>query len=137
MKAVKVKASIKKQASQSDDTLYRIYTNNKELFEKGQQCMNNFVARNVSWELQKAMAIQMMTAAMMEFDKGIVDAAKFAAAVTGFSHEVIRRWAFACFSTLSQYPGSLGPLSKLRDHVAILCAYGVTCTCMCMHIYTS
>ena len=32
MKAVKVKASIKKQASQPDDTLYCIYTNNKEVF---------------------------------------------------------------------------------------------------------
>ena len=40
-KAVKVKASIQKQASQPDDTLYRIYTNNKELFTKGQQCINN------------------------------------------------------------------------------------------------
>ena len=41
-KAVKVKASIQKQASQpDDDTLYHIYGNNKELFIKGQQCINN------------------------------------------------------------------------------------------------
>ena len=53
------------------------------------------------------MAIQMMTAAMTELNKGIVEASKFAAAVTGFSHKVVRRWAFAYFSTLSQYPGSL------------------------------
>lgn len=72
MKAVKVKASIQKQANQPDDTLYRIYTNNKELFTKGQQCINDFVARNVSWEIQKAMAIQMMTPAMTELGKGIV-----------------------------------------------------------------
>ena len=112
-KAVKVKASIQKQASQSDDTLYRIYTNNKELFTKGQQCINNYVARNVSWEIQKALAIQMMTAAMTELDKGIVEASKFAAAVTGFSHQVVRRWAFAYFSNLSQYPGSL---DNIDDH---------------------
>ena len=104
MKAVKVKASIKKQVSQP---LYRIYTNNKELFAKGQQCINNFIARNIFWEIQKAMAIQMMTAAMTELGKGIVGASKFSAAVTGFSHEVVRRWTFAYFSTLSQYPGSL------------------------------
>ena len=85
MKAVKVKASIKKQENQSDETLYHIYTNHKELFMKGQQCIN---AKNVSWEIQKAMAIQMMTAAMTELDIGIVEASKFAAAVTGFSCEV-------------------------------------------------
>ena len=48
MNAVKVKTSIKNQVSQSDDTLYRIYTNNKELFMKGQQCINDFIVKNVS-----------------------------------------------------------------------------------------
>ena len=37
------------------------------------------------------MAIQMMTATMSELGKGIVEAAKFATAVTQFSHEVVRR----------------------------------------------
>jgi hypothetical protein len=87
--------------------LYCIYTNNKELFTKGQQCISDFIARNVSWEIQKVMAIQMMTAAMTELGKGIVKASKFAAAVIGFSHEVVRRWAFAYFGNLSEYSGSL------------------------------
>ena len=52
--------------------MYRIYTNNKELFMKRLQCMKDFIAKNVSWEIQKAMAIQMMTAAMTELDIGIV-----------------------------------------------------------------
>ena len=44
---------------------------------------------------------------MTELGKGIVDAAKFAATTTGFSQEVVRRWAFAYFTALDQYPGSL------------------------------
>ena len=54
----------------------------------------------------------MMTAAMTELGKGIVEASKFFAAVTGFSHEVVWRWAFAYFSTLSQYPGSLDDIDN-------------------------
>ena len=37
--------------------------------------------------------------------KGIVDAA-----ATGFSQEVVRRWAFSYFTALNQYPGSLDDL---------------------------
>ena len=46
--------------------------NNKELLQQGNH------ARSVSWEILKALAIQMMTAAM-----------------TGFSHEVVWRWALS------------------------------------------
>ena len=53
--------------------------------------VNNSIARNVSWKIQKAMAIQMMTAAMMELGRGIIEVSKFAAAVTGFYHIVVQR----------------------------------------------
>lgn len=43
------------------------------------------------------MTIQMTTAAMTELDKGVVEAAGFAVAVTRFSHEVVQRWTFAYF----------------------------------------
>ena len=64
----------------------------------------------MSWEVQKALAIQIMTSAMTELNKGIVDAAKFAAATTGFSQEVVQRWAYSYFTALAQYPGSLNDL---------------------------
>ena len=63
----------------------------------------------MSWEVQKALAIQIMTSAMTELGKGIVHAAKFAATTTGFS-QVVRRWAYAYFTALDQYPGSLNDL---------------------------
>ena len=65
------------------------------------------MSKNVSWEVQKAIAIQIMAEAMTELNMGIVEAAKFAASCTGFSQEVVRRWAFVYFCTLSQHPGSL------------------------------
>ena len=106
VKGVKEKA---RQASKvtSNDTLYRVYTNDRELFNKGQQLINNYVSKNVSFEIQKALSIQLMTTAMTELEKGIVEASKFAATVTGFSSEVVRRWTFAYFSNLAQYPGSI------------------------------
>ena len=114
LKGAKNKAKALKtiQASQSDDacTLYNIYTKDRELFDKGQEYICNFVSKNVSWDVQKAVAIQIMTSAMTELGKGIVDAAKFAAATTGFSQEVVRRWAFSYFTALNQYPGSIDDL---------------------------
>jgi len=47
-----------------------------------------------------------MIAAMNELGKNIVDAAKFAANVTGFSSEVVRKWAFC----LLQKPSSISRL---------------------------
>ena len=87
-----------------------MYTNDRELFDKGQECIGNSVSKNVSWDVQKALAIQIMTSAMTVLGKGIVEAAKFAAATTGFSQEVIRRWTFSYFSALAEYPGSLSDL---------------------------
>ena len=106
--------ALRQQASHPDDTvtctLYNMYTKDRELLDKGQDYISNFVSKNVSWEVQKALAIQIMTSAMTELNKGIVDAAKFAAATTGFSQEVVRRWAYSYFTALAQYPGSLNDL---------------------------
>ena len=100
-KGGKIKAS-----KPGNNTLHCIFTKQRELFDKGQECINDFVSKNVSWELQKAIAIQAMTT----LNKGIVDAAKFAATTTGFSHEVIRWWAFGYFTAISEYPGSVDNL---------------------------
>jgi hypothetical protein len=47
--------SLKEQASHPDDTctLYSIYTKDREIFDKGQDYISNFVSKNVSWEVQK------------------------------------------------------------------------------------
>ena len=56
---------------------------------------------------------------MTELGKGIVDAAKFAAATTDFSQEVICRWAYAYFTVLlDQYPGSLNNLDFIQTELS-------------------
>ena len=87
-----------------------IHTKDRELFDKGQEYICNFVSKNVSWEVQKALAIQIMTSAMTELGKGIIDAAKFATATTSYS-QVVCRWAFSYFTALNQYPGSVDDLN--------------------------
>ena len=110
----KAKAKVTKtQASQPDDTctLHNIYTNDRDLFNSMHKrfCI-------VSWEVQKTFAKQI--SAMTELGEGIIDAAQFAAATTGFSQQVVRRWAFSYFTALNQYPGSLDDFDL--DLIAII-----------------
>ena len=103
MKAVKVKASIKKKASQADlftQTIRAFYEKaavHKWFYLLLIMCLVRYRKPwPFKWWLQQ-----------WEFDKGIVEASNFAAAVTGFSHKVVWKWALAYFSTLAQYPCSL------------------------------
>ena len=75
--------SVRQQACLGDDTLYRIFTNNKELFNKG---TGNYVSRNVLWEVQTAIT---MTTAMTELGMDIVQSSDFAGILTGFSSQVV------------------------------------------------
>ena len=122
-----VKTKQQKHTGSNDDTLYRIFKNNREVFNKGQEIIKEFVCRNVSWEIQKAMAIQIMAEAMTQLNKGILEAANFAAAATGFSQEVVRRWAFAYFCTLSQYPGSLEDIDSEYVEMELSSERGKAC----------
>ena len=101
-------AKIVQHKDDKESSLFRVFTNNRVLFNQGKEFVNKYVSRNVSWELQKAIAIQTMTTtAMTELGIGVVQAANFAGILTGFSGQVIRRWASALFVTLAQYPASL------------------------------
>ena len=97
----------RKDNQESACTLYSVFTKNKTLFNQGKEFVSKYVSRNISWEVQKAIAIQTMTTAMTELGVGVVQAANFAGTLTGFSGQVVRRWASALFATLAQYPGSL------------------------------
>ena len=60
-KGGKVKAKLAKNSSKpGNNTLHCIFTKQRELFDMGQECINDFVSKNVSWELQKAIAIQII-----------------------------------------------------------------------------
>lgn len=63
------------------------------------------MSRNVSWEVQKAIAILTMTSAVTDLRMEVVQAANFAGNLTG---QIVRRWASALFVTLAEYPGDVG-----------------------------
>ena len=64
---------------------------------------------------------------MTELGRGIVDAARFAAATTGFSQEIVRRWAYAYFTALEQYPGSLNDIYLNFLQTELLSEQGKAC----------
>lgn len=55
-----------------------MFTKNKALFNQGSEFVSKYVTRNVSWEIQKAIAIQSTTTAMTELGMGVVQAALLA-----------------------------------------------------------
>ena len=104
-KGGKAHAKIVQHKDNQKSTLYSVFTKNKALFNQGKEFVSKYVSRNVSWEVQKAIAIQTMNTAMTELGMRVVQAANFAGILTGFSGQVVRRWASALFATLAQYPG--------------------------------
>ena len=54
-----------------------------------------YMQRNVSLEMQKAIAITIMVTAMAKWGCSVVEAASHAADCTDFSKERMRKWAFA------------------------------------------
>jgi hypothetical protein len=101
-----------------------VFTKNKALFNQGKEFVSKYVSRNISWEVQKATAIQTMTTAMTELGLGVVQAADFAGTLTGFSGQVVRRWASAFFVTLAQYPGSLDDVDDSFIEVELTSEHG-------------
>ena len=63
--------------------------------------IGNFVLKTVFWEVRKALAIQIMTSAMTELGKGIVDAAKFVTATTVFQEDGFMHISLHQISTLA------------------------------------
>ena len=83
-------------------TLYRIFQDDKPTFSAGMQCINSYMQRNTSMEIQKAFAISVMGTAMTEWGYNITEAAQLAADVVGYSAQVIRGWAYSHFTSFSQ-----------------------------------
>ena len=84
--------------TRNDDSLLHIFTNNPVVYNKGRECIADYINRNVTLETKKAIAIHVMTSAMSNLECGIVEAAKFASHVSGYSTECVRRWAFSFFT---------------------------------------
>ena len=126
-KGGKAHAKIVQCKDSQEGTLYSVFTKNKALFNQGKEFVSKYVSRNISWEVQKAIAIQTMTTAMTELRMGVVQAANFAGTLTGFSGQVVRRWASALFVTLAQYPGSLDDVDNSFIELELSSERGKAC----------
>ena len=61
---------------------------------------DNYIERNITTEMQKAIAIQLFSTATKCWGKGILEAASLAADVTGVSAFTIRKWASEYYLSL-------------------------------------
>ena len=105
MAAKEVAASLTVTESEQpiNQPFWYIYKHNKSLYNIGKEGIENYIQRNTEWAIQKASAIRIMTTALSVWGKSILEAAKLAADVTGFSAEVVRRWAASYFTSLFEY----------------------------------
>ena len=90
-------------------TLYRLIKNRPSVLDCGGECINGFLERNTTFETQKAFALHVFATAVRVDGAGILAATAEAAKYTGFSSEVIRRWAVECFHDF------FGHLSNIDD----------------------
>ena len=63
------------------------------------EALSLFLERNFSPDVHKALAIHIFSQAILQHDMGIMEASKLSTSTTGFSDQVIRRWATEYYST--------------------------------------
>ena len=81
------------------DTLCGIVKNNPELFNSGRACISGYISKNVTTEMDKAIAINVMATAI-DLSMNIVEAAEFAGQMCGHSGQTVHRWAFSFFTSM-------------------------------------
>lgn len=82
------------------NTLRQILNKHNPAFEFGKERIDNYIERNITTEMQKAIAIQLFSTATKCWGKGILEAASLAADVTGVSAFTIRKWASEYYLSL-------------------------------------
>lgn len=99
IKEPKVKAGQQIKTPESQ-TLQQVLIHDKQTFDNGFQCISNFIERNASIEMHKAIAIQVLSTAIVCWGSNILTAAKFASDVTGVSAYTVNKWAAEFYTSL-------------------------------------
>ena len=87
-------------SEKKNDTLYSIYKNSRDAFDKGAEMLLSYVQRNASYEVQKAVAISLMATTMTTFGDDMSTAARVASDYTQFSEHTVHKWASSYFTGL-------------------------------------
>ena len=72
----------------NDDSLFHIFRNNPILFNRGRECIQGYINRNITFEIKKAIAISVMTSLMAIKKYSIMEVAGLAAQICGYSERV-------------------------------------------------
>ncbi len=94
------------------DSLCQIVRHTPDIYEAGKEYIEEYIAKNAAFDMQKAFAIRVFTTAVSTWGKGILEACTLASEVTGFSAECIRRWASSYFIFIGSCPGPLNNLDR-------------------------
>ena len=81
-------------------TLCSAFQKSKNAFLKHAEQLMGFIQRNVSYEVQKVVAISIMATTMIQCDNNITEASEVAAQYTMLSKETIRKWTSSYFSDM-------------------------------------
>ncbi len=82
------------------DTLKRILTHDKATFDNGFDLINTYVEQNIGHEMLKSMVIKVFSTAINSWDMSILQAAQYAADVTGISVYTARKWVATYYLSL-------------------------------------
>ena len=91
--------------SSKTTSLNTVLKHGTKTFKIGLQCIQTYMTRNTTIDMQKALAIQVLCIATTSWRKGIIEASEMASEVTSYSSASIRRWASSFFSSVEAYPG--------------------------------
>ena len=99
----------RKEGETPCNTLCQLMKKRPDVINCGGECINGFLERNTTFETLKAFTLHIFATAVRVDGAGILAATAEAAKYTGFSSEVIRRWAVECFHDF------FGHLSNIDD----------------------
>ena len=91
--------------------LKRFLATRPEVLQLGQPKLHAYIERNCAFTVQKALALNIFSISVAE-GGGILEACNLAAKFTGFSPQVIRRWAEAVFR---DYFGATSSIDDIDD----------------------
>ena len=102
------------------ESLFQVIKDRSYSVTSGQYILNKYIERNTTYTIQKAIALNIFSIAILEGDE-ILAACRVASKFTGFSAEVIHRWA--C-TTYVEYFGKIVNIDDIDDEeISILGAF--------------
>ncbi len=89
------------------DSLFQITRHNPRVYHADMKCIEEYIGRIATFDMQKAFAIQVFCTAVSTWGQGVIDACNSVSAVTGYFACTIRKWVSSYFLTIGSTPESI------------------------------